>query len=1044
MQKLKNIIVRDFVFYKKQFILLSLAFALSSTIIGGALIIGDSLKFTLQKQLEYQLGSIKEAILPSDIFFSEDLFTEQFATPIIYSSVFASATPKTCHAKLIGVDKNFYENFYSISPSFLNGNNVFVNQAFADKLGLKQDDTFVIRQQAPSSIAGDSPFNSQNYISLKLKVQGIISEEHGGNFAFYANQRTPDNIFIDRDYYAKLLNSPNQANSFLTYNSTSNLTHLNQAFPLESLGYKLETIDNSNLKLFSSTRYFIENPVADILTKLDGSPLLTYLASDISYNNSTSSYAFISGCNTFPFTKQLADNEIVISSALTNQLNATIGDKIKLSWLSPDPGNRWQEYYHSFIIKNIIDINNIPKQFDQSKNIPGIGDADNCLDWQTDFPIDMEKIKTEDEEYWNQHKGLPKAFINYKMAKLMWRNELGNSSGVIGTFNETARKIQDQIVDNSNILTFVPIYDITSQSINKSTDFSQLFVGLSFILIASAIFFSLTLLSSYLVKRKQDIGIFIAMGYNQKIIKKIIETEILIITFIGVCLGVPIGFIYSKVLLFCITKVWTGTFSGGDIIFKANPLSIFITILLFIPIYLFCRKSTNKFIKTSSYNLIQQTPHIHSKKHSKITLVIGITTSIATVITFALSFYSNQEIFSFIAGTFLILALLSCLHLWISNKKRATTLTTKELELRNLHINSTKTIRYITSIALAAFMILSIGGYKTNLNISDKGQSSNAGYDLILKTAIPIKEYNINALLANIKGLTFLPIKTDSRSEADCSNVYNVTMPTIFGVPTEELIKSNTFDFKKLSSMTEGVSPWSLLNSDLGDDVIPAFADHNVLEWSLQLGIGDELEYVTPGKIYKIRFVGTLNRSIFQGGIVISTKNFIRINPTTQGITTFFIKTENDDNDSNALQNTSDEIIETLYKFGPQIETTESYLRTMAQTQDNYLAIFMALGYIALLIGLAGTNIIFLNNIEDNSTTIEFLREIGYPDRLVKRVISRENFFITFAGITIGTMASFVALAHNLSKLSWLSFIIMYLLLIAFTLLIHKAISRKI
>jgi len=123
MKPLKNIIVQDFVFYRKQFTLLSLAFALSSIIICGALITGDSLKFTLQQQIKYQFGKVKNAILPTDVFFRDDLLDNSSATPIIYGSIFAANQDKTCHAKLLGVNKSFFDTFYTNSPNtILTGN----------------------------------------------------------------------------------------------------------------------------------------------------------------------------------------------------------------------------------------------------------------------------------------------------------------------------------------------------------------------------------------------------------------------------------------------------------------------------------------------------------------------------------------------------------------------------------------------------------------------------------------------------------------------------------------------------------------------------------------------------------------------------------------------------------------------------------------------------------------------------------------------------------------------------------------------------------
>ncbi len=1082
---LKNIIVQDFVFYRKQLTLLSMAFALSSIIICGALITGDSLKFTLQQQIKYQFGNIKNAMLPTDVFVGDDLLDNTSAIPIIYSAVFAANQERTCHAKLIGVNKSFFNNFYTNSPSStLTGNRVWINKSFAGRLNLKENDSFVIRQKTASSIMGDSPFSNsdKNYISLKLTVQKILKSEQGGNFAFYSNQRTPDNVFIDKQYYGKILEKPNQANSFLTQNETISLSSLIGTNALQALGFEINKIDNTNLKLFSSKRYFIEESVTKtVTTNFNASPIFTYLASDITSLNQTSSYAFVTGLNTLPIdNKKISDDEIVLSTALTNQLNISKGSKIRLSWFSI-VSNRWQEMSKDFTVSDIVDVNKIPAQLDQSKNIPGIGDADNCLDWQTDFPINMDKIKDEDEVYWNEHKGLPKAFISYDTALKMWRHHLGNASGIIGNFHDE-KKLTDIIITNGGLIQFTPIYHIGYEALKNSTNFSQLFIGLSFTLIGTAIFFSLTLLSAYLNKRRKDIGIFISIGYSHKLISQIIRTEILFIILFGVIIGLPIGILYSNLLLSGISNIWSGAFESEQIMFHLKLSTILITIILsIIPLFFVSTMSIKKFVNSTTLTLLKQSHQKRSKRHRNL-IYIAITSLILTGITLTLSFGGRQEIFSFIAGILFLPTLLSIVAV-ILQKMSFKTLTLNQLGLKSAYQYSNKTLRYIASIAFATFMIIAIGGYKTNLNMSESNKSANAGFDLIVKTAVPIKDIlknkTIKQLVADNK-ISVMPIKTDDRSEADCSNVYNVTLPTIFGVPTTSLIEMDAFKFKNHMKLKKGdKSPWNLLKYNYGENIIPAFADYNVMQWSLQLKLGETLEYVTADKTYKIKLVGALDRTIFQGGIIISKENFTKIAPTIQGYTTFFIKSNNSNiasetpssnsakkslplemlSSSSAQQgsqenlsmetvklkeNSAHKIQKTLNIYGPQVETTENYLKEMAKTQDSYLTIFMALGYIALLIGLAGTNIIFLRNIQDNTSTIIFLREIGYSPKLIRSIISKENLLITFTGIIIGTLSAFIALIHSLTTLSWITFSILILSLLSFTLLLHILISRKI
>ena len=55
---------------------------------------------------------------------------------------------------------------------------------------------------------------------------------------------------------------------------------------------------------------------------------------------------------------------------------------------------------------------------------PGLADTENCRDWEPGIPIEVDRIRDIDEEYWDEHRGTPKAFV-----------ELGTGQGLsLGIF----------------------------------------------------------------------------------------------------------------------------------------------------------------------------------------------------------------------------------------------------------------------------------------------------------------------------------------------------------------------------------------------------------------------------------------------------------------------------------------------------------------------------------------------------------------------------------------------------------------------------------
>ena len=56
---------------------------------------------------------------------------------------------------------------------------------------------------------------------------------------------------------------------------------------------------------------------------------------------------------------------------------------------------------------------------------PGITDSDRVADWDPPFPIDLNRVRPIDEEYWNRHRATPKAFIPIERGQQLWSSRHG-------------------------------------------------------------------------------------------------------------------------------------------------------------------------------------------------------------------------------------------------------------------------------------------------------------------------------------------------------------------------------------------------------------------------------------------------------------------------------------------------------------------------------------------------------------------------------------------------------------------------------------------
>ena len=50
--------------------------------------------------------------------------------------------------------------------------------------------------------------------------------------------------------------------------------------------------------------------------------------------------------------------------------------------------------------------------------------------WEPGIPIDRDKIRDKDDEFWDLYKATPKAFVSLEAAQEMWGNRFGDTTSI--------------------------------------------------------------------------------------------------------------------------------------------------------------------------------------------------------------------------------------------------------------------------------------------------------------------------------------------------------------------------------------------------------------------------------------------------------------------------------------------------------------------------------------------------------------------------------------------------------------------------------------
>ncbi|OQY29845.1 MAG: hypothetical protein B6244_02480 [Candidatus Cloacimonetes bacterium 4572_55] len=668
---------------------------------------------------------------------------------------------------------------------------------------------------------------------------------------------------------------------------------------------------------------------------------------------------------------------------------------------------------------------------------PGLSHTEHCRDWDPGIPIDLDKIREKDEVYWEKYRGAPKAFISYEAARRMWGNRYGEVTAIrfIGWsdyldsdnhLSQDAQKILRRLEPHALGLTFQPVREQGLQAGEESVDFAQLFIGLSFFIIIAALTLTGLLFAFGIERRRTETGVLLALGYEPRLVRKLLLAEGAILSIVGGLLGVCAGLLYHQAILLALKHLWYDVVGVSTLRLHVDPQTLIIGGLLgavsalatiwFVsggqfhhsPVDLLRGKSRIKSISKTK-NRFNQALALLSLIGATLILLIGergvfsLDRGIASPGKFFAAGFLSLIGFIAISGI-----VLSRLELWGVSRN----LTVTTAGIRNCVRNRRRSLAVIGSLACGIFLVVSVGANRGDpARFPEKRSSGTGGFALWAETTIPIlhdlneKETKERLGLHGFSdSVRFTPLRVREGDDASCLNLNRTQRPQILGVRPEEFDNLGAFSFAQ-TTVGHDDHPWLSLKEDWGDDVIPGIADQTVITYGLGKSVGDTLHYLDEqGRSLNVKLVGGLENSIFQGNIIIDEEQFIRKFPSLSGSRIFLVDAPYE-NQKNLLLDLSD----SLQDFGADLTQTSTRLVEFSAVQNGYLSIFLSLGGLGLLLGTIGLGVVVWRHTMERRSEFAILRSLGFSHSALYRLILTEHTPLLLLGTVGGTLSAAIA-----------------------------------
>ena len=1018
--------------------------ALAAAILTGALLVGDSAEYSLRTYALARLGSIHFAVESRGGFFSEAFVADlrgqlpARAVPVLTVRGMAlagdgSSTRQINQVNVVAVPPEFgaFAPNAAASPGEYE---TALNERLAEALGVRAGDRVALRITKPGLLPRDAPLSSRAgdaSVRALCTVSAILPDTGLGRFSLSPAQTAPYNAFVDLRWLQAQLGLEGRVNLALVGEGVEQAALENAMKTLwrpDHVGLALRTHPGGTIQL-ETDRVYLRRAVAKAALALPGARgTLSYLVNSISRGARSTPYSFATA-GAAP--QDMRDDQVAINRWLADTLDAEPGDEVEVRYFEFTPSNEFVEKSRVFTVHSIVEMAGLEAERELMPRFPGLTDVERCEDWDIGMPLDDERLSDEaNEAYWDEFGPTPKLFCTLAAGQTMWGNRYGDLmtvrfQGDVTPENAIIDALRSGVAPDEAGLTLLPVRQQAFEAVDQAIDLGGLFLGMSFFLIVAALILTALLFVFGVQHRAGEMGVLLALGFGAPRVRTLFLLESAASAIPGAVLGAAAGTLYTRALIYGLTHYWQGAVAQTHILYHAAPG----TVLTGAAVSLLCalgamglamwRQTTHAPRDLLTMDFSQEELPGASRRRRAPALwppALVFVAALGLIGHALIAGTADVALVFFAAGALLLISGVGVLR-WVLGRMGSTGpgdgLTFTSLALENAARRRGRSLSVAALLATGAFLVLAVSSMQTDVTAdAGKRSSGTGGFELFAETTFPLAGNPADTLAGD--DATVVALRVHDGDDASCLNLNRAQSPRILGVNADELSRLRAF---LPEDPQEDV--WQLLTWRLRGGAVPALVgDTDTAMWGLQkkTGVedGDMLIYRDDdGKEVTLKLVGRLpmRLSVFQGSILISDAWFTRLFPSEPGFRVFLVDTPPGQASAAAAT-----LTRAFEREGMDAESAVERLRRFYAVESTYLAMFLVLGGLGMVLGSAALGIVVLRNLFERRREIAMLRAVGFEQRALVRLFLTEYLFLFGAGVAIGGVAAAIAMIPTVTS----------------------------
>ena len=969
--------------------------------------------------------------------------------------------------RVYGVDDRFWQ-FHGVSGILgPEDRDALVSPALAEQIGAQVGGGILVRVQRPSDVPLESLHGRKEDLgrTLRLTVREVVSPEALGEFSLEAQQGGVRAVFVPLSLLQEEIEIPGRVNTLLVSGRPERASGAAGALEaivrseaqLEDVGLRLRTPDTFHGISIESEGGLLDDyrlqaaQAALAGTGMSGTAVFTYLANtlrlgdrEIPYSLVTAMDAAMAVRTTPPVTPDVA-SPIVLTEWSATELSAKRGDLIDMEYYVWEEPGQLATRTTRFTVADVV-----PTEYgdrDLAPVLPGISDSPTLSDWDPPFPIDLRRVRPVDEEYWNRYRTTPKAFVNLGVGRVLWGSRYGSVTSVriavpeLDPVPEARERYAQRLRAGIDpLLMGLAVRDVRAEGLAASrgaTDFGAYFVYFSFFLVVSALLLAALFFKLGIEQRAREVGLLRAVGLDAAAVRRLFMGEGLILAIAGSALGVLGALAYASLMMFGLRTWWVDAVGTTALTLHVSASSIVLGALGGVLAALVCIWWTLRGLARISERSLLMGQIEHSQLRNAQLPTVGrwrfggwalpalalglvgfslIGAAMAGMIDRAGAFFGG--------GTALLAASLCFFSVLFRRPPRSAFdgrgwQPVSRLGLRNATYRPGRSVLSIAVIASATFILISVDAFRRGEDAPTTDRRSGVGgYTLLVNTLLPVvhdpntREGRDALNLFDLEGATFEPFRLLPGDDASCLNLYEPRNPRILA-PRDSFLAQGRFTFQSSLAATdaEAANPWLLLNRVEPDGAVPVIADANSMTYVLHKQLGEDVVITRGDRQIRLRLVAALRDSIFQGELLMSQANFLRLFPEQEGYQVLLVETAPE-----RAADVAAGIENALTDFGADAMGTAARLAEFHRVENTYLSTFQTLGGLGLLLGTVGLATVLLRNVLERRRELALLGAVGYRHGHFLLMVAAENTLLLAGGLVAGAVCAGLAIAPAVAE----------------------------